>query len=238
MNRKRDISISAFFPCYNEETNVEGLVLDAMGVMSGLVRRYEIIIVNDGSTDETGPLAERLCREHEHLRVVHHTRNYGYGAALTTGFSESRNDWVFFTDGDRQFLMEEVEILLDRMDGCDVVVGFRRKRRDRLHRRLYASAWNRLVRHLFDLEVRDVNCAFKLIRKRALDGITLTSMGAAISLEFLVKIRDSGGRIKEVGVTHRPRTSGKQTGGSPWVVVRAFRELFRLRRELAAGNSR
>lgn len=227
-----NIALSVFIPCYNEEHNIESLVLEAMQVLNDSVQRYEILIINDGSTDKTGSVADRLSEEHENVRVVHHKNNGGYGAALISGFSNSVHEWIFFTDGDRQFFISEIQILLNEIDNHDLIIGYRKVRRDPWYRILYGYAWIRLVRLLFGLKVRDINCAFKLIRKRILDGITLHSSGAVINTELLAKTKLSGACIKQVGVSHRPRMFGRQSGGSPKVVLKAYIELFKLRKEL------
>ncbi|MBW2173554.1 MAG: glycosyltransferase family 2 protein [Deltaproteobacteria bacterium] len=233
-----DISLSVFFPCYNEELNIEGLILEAIQVLDRSVREYEILVINDGSTDRTVLIADRLIEEHEHVRVIHHSNNRGYGAALISGFSNSIHEWVFFTDGDRQFLISEIELLLNHIDDHDLIIGFREARRDPWHRILYGHLWTRLVQLLFDIEVRDINCAFKLVRKTTLDSITLHSSGALISTELLVRATFSGASIRQMGVSHRPRMFGRQTGGNPQVILKAFMELFKLRRELAGRQLR
>jgi glycosyltransferase involved in cell wall biosynthesis len=227
-----DISLSVFFPCYNEELNIEGLILEAIQVLDRSVQEYEILVINDGSTDKTGLIADRLIEEHEHVRVIHHGRNRGYGAALISGFSNSIHEWVFFTDGDRQFLISEIELLLNHIDDHDLIIGFRKARRDPWHRILYGHTWTRVVQLLFGLKVRDINCAFKLVKRTIMDGITLHSSGAVINAELMIKAKLSGAHIKQAGVSHRPRMFGKQTGGNPKVILKALRELLKLRKEL------
>jgi glycosyltransferase involved in cell wall biosynthesis len=227
-----DISLSAFFPCYNEDLNLESLVLEAIQVLSPLVYEFEILIINDGSTDKTGLIAERLSKQHEFLRVIHHENNRGYGAALISGFSHCVHEWVFFTDGDNQFLVSEIALLLQEVDDHDLIIGYRKERKDPWHRILYGRAWTRFVQLLFGLKFRDINCAFKLIRRSTIDGLTLHASGAVINTELLVKTTLGGARIKQLAVSHRPRMFGKQTGGNLSVIFIAFMELFRLWREL------
>lgn len=226
------IALSAFFPCYNEEQNIETLVREAMQALNGLVHRYEILIINDGSSDKTGAIADTLQQQYDNVRVIHHDVNKGYGAALITGFRNAQYEWVFFADGDNQFYLSEIELLLKEVDKNDVVIGFRKIRRDPWHRILYARSWNMLVRLVFGLKVRDLNCAFKVIKKKFLDAIILNSSGAMINTELLVRLKIAGARIREVGVTHRPRQFGTQTGGNFAVILRAFKELFALSRSL------
>jgi glycosyltransferase involved in cell wall biosynthesis len=216
-------------PAFNEEENIGPAVLQAVGVGRRLGTAYEVIVVDDGSEDRTG---ERAALE-DGVRVVRHPRNLGYGAALRTGLGAARLDLVFFTDADNQFELAEIERLLEKIGAADVVVGFRSKRQDPAVRRLVAAAWNGLVRALFHVPVRDVNCAFKLFRRHALEDIDLTSTGAMVSTELIVKLMHAGRRIAEVEVTHRPRRSGKATGMNPSVVARAFIELVRMYPELS-----
>ena len=225
------ISLSVFFPCYNEEQNIESLVRETATVLDGLVEKYEILIINDGSTDSTGVIADRLSSDLPCVNVVHHAENRGYGAALISGFTNSVYDWIFFTDGDNQFFIQEIKLLLSEIDSHDAVIGFRKNRKDPLHRKLYANTWNLIVRMVLDLKVRDLNCAFKLVRKDSVEHIKFISTGALISAELLFRLKKSGARIKETGVTHRPRMFGSQTGGSPGVIIKALAELFKLSRE-------
>jgi glycosyltransferase involved in cell wall biosynthesis len=221
-------TLSAFFPCYNEELNLEGVFFDAIHVLDNVVQKYEILIINDGSTDKTGLVADELSKQHNNVRVIHHKSNLGYGSALITGFNHSLYEWIFFTDGDHQFFINEIEILLKEINDHDLIIGYRKERQDPRHRLFYGWAWNLLVQRILGLKFRDTNCAFKLIRKEVLDHIRLHSAGAMISTELLWKTKVSGFRIKEVGVSHRPRVFGTQTGGNPKVVLKAFVELFEL----------
>jgi glycosyltransferase involved in cell wall biosynthesis len=226
-----DITLSVFFPCYNEELNLQGLVLEAVQVLNTLVEKHEILIINDGSTDKTGLVADKLSKEHENFRVIHHRENRGYGAALISGFKNAVHEWVFFTDGDHQFFIYEIDTLLSHIDDYELIIGYRTARRDPWYRILYGYTWTQFVRLLFGLKVRDINCAFKLIKKKALDAVDLQSSGAMINTELMVKTKQRGARVKWVGVSHRPRRHGKQTGGNPKVIFKAFIELFRLWRD-------
>lgn len=226
-------SLSFFFPAFNEEASVETLVRRAQRLLPELARDWEIIPVNDGSHDRTGPILNRLAAEDpEHVRPVHHEVNRGYGGAVIAGFEHSRYDLIFFTDGDRQFDLQELPLLLEKAGEGDLVIGFRKNRRDPLVRSLYAFMWGTLVRMLFGIKVRDVNCAFKLVKRTVLDTIELSSTGAMISAELLAKARSHGFRFVEVGVTHYPRSTGKPTGANLKVIVRAFRELLVVYKEL------
>jgi glycosyltransferase involved in cell wall biosynthesis len=230
-------AVSLFFPMFNEEGNIGQVVRSALDALDALARASvdgEVIVVNDGSRDDTGAIADRLAAADRRVRVVHHPQNRGYGAALRSGFEAARHPLVVLADGDNQFDLGELPILLGAIDGFDVVSGYRITRRDPAIRRLNAFMYNRLARVLFDIPVRDVNCGFKLYRRSLLDRLLpqLQSTGALINVEMLARARKLGARVAEVGVHHYPRKTGSPTGGNPAVIVRAFRELFAMAREL------
>jgi glycosyltransferase involved in cell wall biosynthesis len=233
-------ALSYFFPAHNEAANVRGLVEEALGTLPSLAETFEVVIVDDGSRDETPRIADELAASDPRVRTIHHPRNLGYGAALRTGFAASRFDLIAFTDGDRQFRVEDVGRLTARYAEAraDVVVGYRIKRADPIVRTLYANAYRLANRIFFRLSVTDVDCACKLFRRDALRGINVESGGAFFSAELLVKLRASGRTVVEVGVPHYPRTAGTPTGAKPQVIVRAIRDFWRLRLRLWAAPSR
>jgi glycosyltransferase involved in cell wall biosynthesis len=217
---------------YNEESNIEEAVRRAVSILPRHADAFEVILVDDGSRDRTGGIADRLSAADPRIRVVHHGTNRGYGAALRSGIDAARYDWIFYTDGDNQFDLEEIRLLLPLCPQNDIVTGYRIDRRDPFNRKLNAWIFNLAMRLFFGLRVRDVDCAFKLYRRSIFDGFPLRSNGAMIDAEILARARARGARIAEVGVHHYPRTAGSQTGASPFVILRAFRELFRLWAEL------
>ncbi|MDM7916267.1 MAG: glycosyltransferase family 2 protein [Candidatus Eisenbacteria bacterium] len=225
-------SLSLFYPMYNEEGNIEEAVRRAFDVLPRHAGRFEVILVDDGSRDATGEIAERIAAQDPRVRAVHHPRNLGYGAALQSGIRASRCEWIFYTDGDNQFDLEEIARLLPLRHQAEIVTGYRIDRSDPLHRRVNALLFNLAVRVLFGLRCRDVDCAFKLYRASIFEGMELVSRGAMIDVEILARARKAGARISEVGVHHYPRTAGAQTGAKLSVILRAFRELFRLWRIL------
>ena len=233
---KRGVSISVFFPCYNEQGNVTRVVGNALKVLDGLGADYEIIVVNDGSADETGRIADELAAQHERVRVIHHPQNRGYGAALQSGFRAAAKDLVFYTDGDGQFDLAEMPPLLERIRDCEIVSCYRLHRQDPLVRRINGWCWTRLVCLLFRLKLRDIDCAFKLYRREIFDGMPLCSTGALIDTEVLARAARKGCRIVQQGVHHYPRTAGAQTGANLRVILRAFRELLQLRRQIVQGG--
>ncbi|MGN6475401.1 MAG: glycosyltransferase family 2 protein [Mycobacteriales bacterium] len=224
--RSRQLSI--VLPAYNEEANVEQAVVRATEVASRYCDAHEIIVVDDGSSDATATIVESLARDDARIRLVRHAVNQGYGGALKSGFLAATMDLVFFTDSDNQFDLDELGVFIDLIQSVDVVAGYRIKRRDPFTRRLIARAWNYLVRALFYVPVRDIDCAFKLFRREVFDGLELNSVGAMVNTELMVKLGRSGYRVVEVGVQHFPRTAGTPQGASLKVILRAFSELRRM----------
>jgi glycosyltransferase involved in cell wall biosynthesis len=220
-------SISAFFPAYNEEANIAALAEKTAAVLSRIAGEWEVIIVNDGSKDKTAEVARGLEAKDARFRLVDHGVNQGYGAAVKSGFKAARHEWVFFTDGDGQFDVDELEGFTSLMEKNDLVIGYRIKRADPMQRKLNAWAWGTLVKTLFGLKgVRDIDCAFKILRRRVFDTFQLETTGAMISTELLVKSQKNGFTIVEKGVNHYPRRAGVQTGAKLSVIARAFKELF------------
>jgi glycosyltransferase involved in cell wall biosynthesis len=237
--RSRVERLSYFFPAHNEEANLAGLVDEALATLPGLAETFEIIAVDDGSRDATASIAEALAAQHPGVvRLVRHPVNLGYGAALRSGFGAARYELIAFTDGDRQFKVADIGRLTERLlapDPPDAVVGFRIKRADPFVRTLYARAYRLANRILFGLRVTDVDCACKLFRREALDGIRVESGGAFFSAELLIRLQAAGRRVAEVGVPHYPRTAGSATGAKPRVVLRAVRDFWLLRLRLWAN---
>jgi glycosyltransferase involved in cell wall biosynthesis len=218
-------SVSFVLPAYNEEANITRAIESTVFVAERHCAEFEIIVVDDGSVDRTAELVTACADRHHQVRLIQHGVNRGYGEALRSGFDDAKLDFVFFTDSDNQFDMEELELLLAWADEADVVAGYRKIRRDPAMRRLNAWAWNRLVRALFYVPVRDIDCAFKLFRRQALADIAIESRGAMINTEIMVKLARRGATVVEVGVTHMPRIAGSTTGAKPSVIFRAFREV-------------
>jgi glycosyltransferase involved in cell wall biosynthesis len=212
------------------------LVTQALKVLDGLNRDYEIIVVDDGSTDGTGRVVEDLAGRNQRLRLVTHPANLGYGRALRSGFDTATMDLICYTDGDGQFDLSGLPPLLELMDRYDIVSCYRLKRQDPLPRRIKGWCWSRLICRLFELNIRDVNCGFKLYRREVFADMELLSTGALIDAEILARASRRDFRIVQKGVHHLPRTSGLQTGGDWPVMFRAFRELLKLRRRILEGD--
>ncbi|HYV15530.1 MAG TPA: glycosyltransferase family 2 protein [Conexibacter sp.] len=224
--------LSIVLPCFNEEGNVADAIRYASAAGSAAADRCEVIVVNDGSIDATAERAAAFAAADERVRLVEHAVNRGYGDALRSGLRAARMPWILLTDADLQFDLSELERFLPFAAEADLVVGRRARRSDPLLRRVNAKLWNGLVRRAFSIPIRDVDCAFKLLRADVLDGLELEAHGAMISTELVVKALARGARLVELDVEHRPRVAGEQSGADPRVVLRAFRELAGLRREL------
>lgn len=236
-NRKTDVSISVFFPCYNEQDNVDRTVRNALNVLEKLKADFEVIIVNDGSRDATAQIVDEIAAKNSRVKVVHHHTNLGYGAALKSGFKAATKKLVFYTDGDGQFDISEMPPLLPLMAKYDIVSCFRLNRQDPLVRRLNGWAWTKLVCFLFGMKIRDIDCAFKLYKTEIFDNIELSSTGALIDAEILARAVRKGYSITQKGVHHYPRTAGAQTGANIKVILRAFRELLKLKSEIRSSKS-
>ncbi len=225
-------SISITLPCYNEAENVARVVANVRDALAGLDLAAEIIIVDDGSGDGTGPIADELARTVPGVRVIHHGVNRGYGAALRSGLTSATTDIVGYIDGDGQFDAAEIHKLLPHIGQVDIVSGIRRTRRDPIGRRIISRMWAWLMRRVLHITPLDINSGFKIYRRRVFEGVELLSNGAFIDAEIFARAQKRGLTVKEVEIEHLPRTAGRQTGANPMVILRAFRELLRLRRTL------
>ncbi len=226
------VSISVFFPCYNEQDNLVRVVQQALSVLENFKADFEIIIVDDGSCDSTGRIADELASQNDRVKVVHHRTNLGYGAALQSGFKSATKELVFYTDGDGQFDINEMPPLLGLMEHYDIVSCYRLNRQDNLIRKINGWCWTKLVCLLFGIKVRDIDCAFKLYKREIFDNIKVVSTGALIDAEILARAVRKGYRITQKGIHHYPRTAGSQTGANFRVILRAFKELLRLRSQI------
>jgi glycosyltransferase involved in cell wall biosynthesis len=222
-------SISAVLPAYNEEALIADTASSVAEVLARIADDYEVIVVNDGSRDRTRAVVEALTARNDRIRCITHETNRGYGDALKTGFSAATKDFVFMTDGDRQFDVGELESFIPELPRADVVIGYRNPRRDSMIRLIYARGWNFIVTLLFGYVARDIDCAFKLFSRDVWRRIQVHSGGATFSAEFLAKARRCGYRFVELPVTHYPRTAGSPTGARPHVIARAFRDIVWLR---------
>lgn len=217
--------LSIFFPFWNEEQNIESVVQKAIIVAEKYAQVWEIIMVDDGSSDKTLQVAQKLAAQNPRLIAVSHDKNRGYGAALKTGFSKARYNLVVFNDGDGQFDLGEINKFLEKIDQSDIVIGFRRKRLDNPFRHVLMNLLKIWDFVFFGFRFKDIDCGFKLFKKSALDKITpFSSEGAMITTEILAKAKKSQLKISEVEVNHYPRIYGDQSGGNLRVIIRAIKE--------------
>ena len=202
-------SLSIFFPCYNDAGTIASLILRAETVARTVAEDYEIIVIDDGSTDGSRDILRQLSKSVPSLRVVLHERNRGYGGALRSGFDHATKDWVFYTDGDGQYDVGELVKLVDRVsDDIDWVNGFKIKRHDPLHRIVIGLVYQHLMKFMFRLNIKDVDCDFRLVRNASLKNIVLTRSSGVICVEMVRKFQDAGLRCVEVGVNHYFRVYG------------------------------
>jgi glycosyltransferase involved in cell wall biosynthesis len=233
--------VSVFLPCHNEEGNIERVAAALEIELPKIAERHEIVVVDDGSRDRTGEIADRLAAANPRLKVVHHPINRGYGAAVISGIRACTEPWVVLCDGDGQFEASDIARLAAKVPEYDVVVGHRTHRADPLMRRINGKAWTVLMRLLLGIRIGDIDCGLKLFRRDLLEGIDLQAKGAMISAELMAQLAGRGARICEVDVRHLPRVAGEQSGARLKVIGRAFRELCllygRLRRARDKGEA-
>ena len=222
-------SISVFFPAFNDGASIGSLVKDANDVLRELTNDYEIIVVNDGSSDNTGAVLGELSKELSALKTVTHETNRGYGGALRSGFRACAKELVFYTDGDGQYDVRELKDLFAALtDGVDVVNGYKIKRHDNLVRIAIGKVYQHAIRILFGLPIRDVDCDFRLIRREKLSQNQLTTNSGAICVEIVKSLAVSGSKFAEVAVNHYPRTAGRSQFFRPRAVARTLAELLRI----------
>lgn len=221
-------SFSLVLPAHNEEENIRIVVDQALEVLPKFAGAFEIVVVNDGSRDGTRRILDELAAAHPEVRPIHHDVNRGYGGALVSGFNATSGDYVMFMDSDRQFDLNDLALLAPFIGSSDIVAGFRRERNDPLHRRVNAEVFNTVVRALYGVHMRDIDCAFKVFRGDLLRSITLTSSGALINTEMQAKLRRKGATLQQVAVHHYPRVAGTATGANLRVIAHAMRETLTL----------
>jgi len=226
--------ISVFFPAFNEEANIANTVIKAKNVLENIATKWEIIIVNDGSSDNTLKVARELVKEDKRVRVINHKINKGYGEALKSGFYNAKYEWIAMTDGDGQFDFAEITKLFKKTKDSQVVVGYRIDRKDPAVRLLFGWGWTMLANLLLGIRVKDVDCSFKLVNRKVIKKIPRlqSTRGAMISPELLARAKKAGFSIDQVGVHHFPRTEGHQTGADINVIIKSFVDLLKLWKKL------
>jgi hypothetical protein len=227
--------LSVALPAYNEEAVIAETVASCVTTLASFAPNFEVIVVDDGSLDKTGDIADALARTDASIRATHNRPNRGYGGALRAGFDSAEGEWLFLMDSDGQFDIREIAPFLrvERETPGVAVIGYRARRSEGFMRKLNAWGWKMATRAVIGLRgVRDVDCAFKLFPLSAVRSCDLRSTGAAVSAEFLVKFQRMGVPLIQFPVTHLPRTKGSPTGAKPQVIIRAFKELLALGKSL------
>jgi glycosyltransferase involved in cell wall biosynthesis len=221
-------SVSAVIPAYNEEESIVATIAAAVEVLEALLDDYEIIVVNDGSTDATASTVRQVMQCYPAVRLISHQTNRGYGSALASGCAAATRELIFITDADKQFNLRELAAFLPALAQAEIVIGYRRPRADPLLRRVYGWGWNKLVNVLFGFTAHDVDCAFKLFSRQVFRQLQIQSTGHTFSPELLVKARRAGFRVRQIQVTHYPRLAGEPKGARPRAIIWALYELARL----------
>lgn len=222
-------SISFFCPAYNDEKNLPALVPHVSEFLREITDVYEIIIIHDGSPDKTGEVADALAREYPNVRVIHHAKNMGYGAALYDGFMGARYDYVMYTDGDNQYDVREFAPYLYLLDTADVLSGYAVEKTASFRRKVQSEVWNWLIRILFFVWCRDINCAMKIYKRGVLEKISIRSSSCFIDAEMIIKAKKTGFKVVQFPVTHFPRTTGLASGSKVSVIVPTIVEMLKYR---------
>ncbi len=221
-------SLSIFLPAYNEADNIGKTVRSLLVSVPARIN-FELIVVDDGSRDKTAEIVRGLSVKDSRIRLIRHRKNLGYGAAIATGFRACKNEWVFFADSDGQFDYSQIKKFIKSSEGYDLIIGYREKRADPFVRKLNSGIYNLCVKVLYRFWVKDVNCAFKLIKRDVYLNIRpLGSKGALVSAELIIKSKRKKYRILELPVKHLPRKKGVQTGANINVILRSFKEIIKL----------
>lgn len=224
--------LSVFLPIYNEEANIKKTFKNVKDNLVKNVSQWEIILVDDGSKDKTPKICDDLAKGDKRVRVIHHNPNQGYGGSFKTGMYAAKYQWISFIDSDGQFDFSEISkfIKTQQKTGADLVIGYYLGRKVSFLRKLNSRIWQTIVFILFGLNVRDIDCGFKLISKKVIDTIPKleSTRGAFISSEFLIKAQKAGFKIVEIGASHYPRKQGEATGAKLEVIIQSFVDLFNL----------
>lgn len=228
--------ISLFFPVYNDETTVRRVTEKALAVLPEVAERYEVLIIDDGSPDRSGEIAEELARENESVRVVHHSENRGYGEAIKTGLANSRYEWICLTDGDDEYDVFDIHKLARLRDYYDLIITFRYVKLYSSYRIFLSWVYNKTVRFLFRSPYRDISTGLRLIRKSLAEELDLQSSSPFIGAEITLKTMLRGFRVGEVGIQTFPRQFGRGASVSPRNILATIREMFRLHQTIFSST--
>lgn len=220
-------SISIFFPCYNDSRSIKKLVIDAFATLKKIANKHEVIVIDDGSTDNSRKILEKLAVNYKEFKVILHGTNKGYGGVLQTGFHNATYEWIFYTDGDGQYDVKNLTLLAQLIsDDVDFINGIKIARKDPTYRVIAGNIYSFLVRWFFWTPIHDIDCDFRLIRKKIIEKITLKSTSGSICAELIKKAQRAGARFQEVGIPHFERRFGHSQFFQPKRILHTFRELF------------
>ncbi len=230
-----NFSISVVLPAHNEEQNIKKTITDTLHYLEKTFSSYQLIVVNDGSHDKTKEIVDKISHDNSSVRLINHSINKGYGSALRSGFESAANEYMFLMDSDGQFDINDLDMLLNSFSGAnnEAIIGYRKKRADSLLRKLNQYLYHQYIRLFFGLDVRDIDCAFKLFSRYSYENIKpIKSDGALFSAEMLIKFKNIGVQLKEVPVSHFPRKFGNSSGANINVIIKMFKESWKFRKEL------
>jgi glycosyltransferase involved in cell wall biosynthesis len=228
----KDITLSVFFPAYYDEKNIEKVVDKAVEVLEELrLKDYEVTIIEDGSPDKTADAADKLSEKYPKVKVIHHKVNKGYGATLYEGFTTAKMDYVFYTDGDNQFDLDELKKFVSLIPYSDMVIGYRKKKQYSPYRKFTSFIYNIILRVVFDIDYLDIDCAFKLFKRDLFDKISVKTKDAFIDAEIMIKAHLLNYTSTELGVRHLPRVDGVSTAARPSIIFKTIWEIYEFRKE-------
>lgn len=233
---QRDLEITLFFPVYNDELTVERVVRKSLDILDQITDTYEVIVIDDGSPDRSGEIADQLAQQFDKVRVVHHQSNKGYGAALQTGFKESRYDWICFTDGDDEYDVFDLLKLVRLIDYYALIITFRYARLYSTKRIFISRTYNKILSFLFNTNYRDISTGLRMVRKDVIEEINLTSNSPFIGAELTIKTMLKGYPVGEVGIQTFPREFGKGASTSMKNILKTIKDMFRVRQEIFSSS--
>jgi glycosyltransferase involved in cell wall biosynthesis len=225
-------SLSVILPVYNEEKDIETVLNETASFLKNNFQKYEIIIVNDGSSDRSADIINNFAKDNPDIVVMNHKKNKGYGCAVRTGIGMASLNYIFFMDADGQFRIEDFNLIKSFIPQYDMVIGFRKQRNDTPFRVLLGKTFTMIINRFYRLNFRDINCAFKLMKRINVQGFELQINGPLINAEILIKAKHSGLKIKEVPIPHYPRLHGQSTGARIDTILKAVEDFFHLLRIL------
>ncbi len=237
MITNKDITLSVFFPAYHDEKNIAKVVDKAVEVLENLnLKDYEVTIIEDGSPDKTGEAADELAARYPKVKVIHHQKNLGYGATLWEGFTTARFDYVFYSDGDNQFDLEELKKVVALIPFTDIVVGYRKKKQYSTYRKMTSFVYNFVLRLAFGIDFIDIDCAFKLFPRKLFEQIKVNTKDAFIDAEIMIRSHLLGYKATEIGIKHLPRLDGISTAARPSIILRTIKEIYKFRQEIKRSH--